>query len=531
MKKSSLLLFALIGVFLLTASAPRTVTSPEFAFAPINFRIEAVHISDTTTRIDAEIYTRPKYWVSVDTNIYLSGIITNRKYPVRRIEGMPMREHVFAGDSARIRATFVFDALVPEDTVFDFIERGGSWNVRGVDLNYRPGGIKTHISGVINDMPSSSWLLLHPMDDDIRANKSIIIPVENGRFEYDLYTDDKLAYDIAVGMEYLNGSWRNNYFFAEGEPVTIDLNDNDEPFWEKIQGGPLTTRLLEFYSMANKIYKTSGLKEERERLDSLKLYYTPEAYDIFTKLEKRDIDPALKDSLLSRFRSLRDSGENLSAYGKELNAKKDSLRNVIEKAKLDFLENDGTLVSLALIMEMVNNNMNDGMDIFKRVYADRYPTHPYTLMLTQLQSDEKPEVGFHYPDFSAPDHEGTVHRLSDLINGKYAVIDLWASWCGSCRRHSMALIPIYEKWKNKGFTVVGIAREGDIRNMEKSIEHDGYPWLNLVELNDSGNIWKKYNAGHQGGKVLFVSPAGIILAINPEAVDIDKILEQTLNKE
>lgn len=142
---------------------------------------------------------------------------------------------------------------------------------------------------------------------------------------------------------------------------------------------------------------------------------------------------------------------------------------------------------------------------------------------------EKAEVGKHYPDFTAPDLKGNMHTLSDLIDGKFAVIDLWASWCGPCRRHSMELIPVYEKWKDKGFTVVGIARENSSTEaMESSIKTDGYPWLNLVELNDAANIWNKYNAGNAGGKIVFVSPSGIVMAINPDAEQVDSLLNQLI---
>ena len=71
------------------------------------------------------------------------------------------------------------------------------------------------------------------------------------------------------------------------------------------------------------------------------------------------------------------------------------------------------------------------------------------------------KVGGSYIDFSAPDLEGNMVKLSDQIKGKVALIDLWASWCESCRRLSSSMIPIYEAFKDKGFTVVGIARENN----------------------------------------------------------------------
>lgn len=87
----------------------------------------------------------------------------------------------------------------------------------------------------------------------------------------------------------------------------------------------------------------------------------------------------------------------------------------------------------------------------------------------------------------------------------------------------MALIPVYEEYKDKGFTVVGVAREQNgTEAMEAAIRKDGYPWLNLVELNDAGHIWAKYGAGHAGGRIVLVDANGIIMAVDPTA---DEVLE------
>ena len=531
MKSLSIFAFGVVTLLTLTSAAPRTVKAPEFESGYMNFRIAAVHLSDTATRVDADIYTRPKYWVSADTNIYLSSCITDNEYPVRRIEGIPLREHVFAGDSAHIRATFVFDPLAPSDTVFDFLERGGAWNVRGIDLNHKPAGMRTHLSGVINNRPTASWLLLTPYCKDTRVNKTVIIPVENGKFEYDLYTTDTVPYELIVGIEMLGGSWTNHTFFAEGEPVTFDFSESSAYMWDNTQGGKNTHKLLDFFKGNQAKLNKSGLSEERNKLDSLKLYYTPEMYNITDKLREAK-SAEVRDSLYNVFKELRNQDKEYSAAGKEINARIDSLFRVMDEEKLAFIENDSSIIGLTLIYQDMTFNNKDferELDIYKRVYADRYPNHPLSTEIKLHLSDEKAEVGKHYPDFTAPDLKGNMHTLSELIDGKYAVIDLWASWCGPCRRHSMELIPVYEKWKDKGFTVVGIAREnGSTEAMESSIKTDGYPWLNLVELNDAANIWNKYNAGNAGGKIVFVSPSGIVMAINPDAEQVDSLLNQLI---
>ena len=90
------------------------------------------------------------------------------------------------------------------------------------------------------------------------------------------------------------------------------------------------------------------------------------------------------------------------------------------------------------------------------------------------------------------------------------------------------MIPLYEKYKDKGFIIVGVARESSQKDMEVAIEKDGYPWLCLLELNDIGKIWEKYGVGNGGGAIIMVNKDGKILAINPTAKEIDEILKRIL---
>lgn len=530
-------MFVLLGAIMiiaLSSLAPHTIMAPYYTSAPITFRIGAVHLSDTATRIDADIYQLPKYWIKADTNIYLESQITDNVYKVKRIEGIPLREHVYGGDSAHIRATFVFDPLAPSDSVFDFVERGGDWCVRGIDLNYEPKGFITHISGTVKDRPTASWLWLLPNGEDFRVRKTIIVPVNDGEFEYDLYTTDTLAYNLIVGIEPLTGGWTHRVFYTEGVPVTFDIDNDESRITDIVKCGPLTEKIDKLYADLQRVIYESDLSDQTRILDSLKERYIPRVYELRSLIEEKDISKQRRDSLQQELMAIHKSGQDLTPAGKKLKEKSDSVRQLIKDLEYSFIENDASPVGLSLIYEKSiysDPDLDKILEIFKNVYLERYPDHPYTTALKLHISNEGCEEGKHFPDFSAPDIEGNMHTLSDLIQGKYAVIDLWASWCGPCRRHSKELIPLYEKWKDKGFTVVGIAREnGEIKAMEKAIEQDGYPWINLIELNDAHNIWNMYRAGNSGGKIVLVHPSGIIMAIDPDADKIDYLLTEFISK-
>ncbi len=90
------------------------------------------------------------------------------------------------------------------------------------------------------------------------------------------------------------------------------------------------------------------------------------------------------------------------------------------------------------------------------------------------------------------------------------------------------MIAVYEAYKDKGFTIVGVARESKISDGINAIKKDKYPWLNLIELNDAGKIWERYDARNSGGKTILVDKNGIILAIDPTEEKVKTILSELL---
>jgi thiol-disulfide isomerase/thioredoxin len=127
---------------------------------------------------------------------------------------------------------------------------------------------------------------------------------------------------------------------------------------------------------------------------------------------------------------------------------------------------------------------------------------------------------------TAEDADGKEVNLSELIKGKVALVHLWASWCGPCRRHGMEMIPLYEAYKDKGFTVVGIAREQKKESMLNARNRDNYPWTDLLEMNDKNGIWTKFGIGNAGGGEFLVDAEGNFLAVKTSPEEVREILHR-----
>ena len=90
-----------------------------------------------------------------------------------------------------------------------------------------------------------------------------------------------------------------------------------------------------------------------------------------------------------------------------------------------------------------------------------------------LASDGKPS-----PDFKGVDVNGKEYTLADF-RGKYVYIDVWATWCGSCRQEIPYLKKLDEDYKDAQIVFLSLSVDQDKAKWEKMVKEQSMSGVQL----------------------------------------------------
>ena len=99
--------------------------------------------------------------------------------------------------------------------------------------------------------------------------------------------------------------------------------------------------------------------------------------------------------------------------------------------------------------------------------------------------------------FEAMDVDGNLVTSEDLFAGhSLTMVNLWATWCGPCRKEIPELEEIAKEVAKQGCQIIGIVTDADTEEItlkaKDILEEKGVTYLNLVPFEGSSDLFPQY---------------------------------------
>lgn len=98
-------------------------------------------------------------------------------------------------------------------------------------------------------------------------------------------------------------------------------------------------------------------------------------------------------------------------------------------------------------------------------------------------SDQIIKADYGKYDFRLETLEGKTVKLSDFA-GKVVLVNFWAPWCGPCKLEMPGFSKLYDKYREKGFVIIGVAVQTTVKDIEAFLANEPVTYSEFIGIND-----------------------------------------------
>ena len=333
---------------------------------------------------------------------------------------------------------------------------------------------------------------------EIKDKKIASTVVENGTFEF----SDTIENPIVARVAIETGRGKEDYGCVLDE-VPVVMNYDGKQF--NVTGSLRTDAIVEYYN----------IREERNR--SMRKSNLPGISKLLAMAQSgKKYEYTAED--------LREQKE-VSAHNKMVDAAYiKSLKELVKR------NTDNVVGAYVFDYLYDGNGIDEEVTLQDSILAVAGKEFLETPMAQRTLAAQRQRVGQTYTDFELPDNDGKKYRLSDIVGeGKYVLVDVWASWCMGCRMETPHVKEAYAKYHDRGFEVVMVTIDADKEDWLKAMEKDGVKELGYQLFDPSSTIRDLYGIGTIPCSML-IDPQGQIIANNLRNDDLENILSSKIGE-
>ena len=133
-------------------------------------------------------------------------------------------------------------------------------------------------------------------------------------------------------------------------------------------------------------------------------------------------------------------------------------------------------------------------------------------------------------DFQFTAVDGSSVDLRTL-RGKVVLVDFWASWCPDCIREMPAIRQTYQKYKDRGFAVVGISLDKDAQALSNFVARKLIPWPQYFDGKGWENDFATKYGVHAIPEMWLINQRGEVVSTDISVDELDQKIEQLMTSE
>jgi len=189
-------------------------------------------------------------------------------------------------------------------------------------------------------------------------------------------------------------------------------------------------------------------------------------------------------------------------------------------------------LALGGVLAALQQKKHPNYSIFAKLFIQKCKdkdAESVAVIKQQLERNRAFEIGGQAPDFTLNTPEGQALSLKDL-RGKVVMLDFWASWCGPCRKENPHVVKLFNKYKDKGFDILGISLDSKKERWVQAIKKDQLTWHHVSDLKGWQNKVAQAYGVRSIPQTILLDREGKIIARDLRGPSLESKLKEALRK-